>query len=225
MKAVILAAGRGQRLKPLTDKIPKPLIEVQGQRLIDYHLYALSAVGIKDIAINVCYLADKIRMALGSGSRYGVNIHYSNEPQPLDTGGGIKKLLDWLDNQPFIIVNSDVLTDYPFQRLTELTFSQWAHLVMVPNPPENPQGDFAVENGFITYSKVDRLTYSGIALLHPALFANCQETVFSLTQVLRPAINQGQVTGEIFLKKWYDAGSFRQLKTLNTMNRELYEIE
>lgn len=213
---MILAAGRGQRLRPITDNIPKPLVKVWGKSLIDYHLHALHAAGVREVVINVSYKAAIIQEAVGNGDRFGVRVHYSQEEVPLETGGGIFQALPLLGSEPFILVNSDIWTDYPFKRLMKPLTSYLAHLVMVNNPIENQKGDFTLEQGMITDSTHRNLTYAGIALIHPKLFLGCQQGAFSLTDVLKEAIKKRHISGEHYCESWFDIGTITKLHAINS---------
>jgi MurNAc alpha-1-phosphate uridylyltransferase len=218
MKAMILAAGLGKRMRPLTDATPKPLLLCAGKPLIVYHIEALVAVGVTDIVINHAYLGEQIVAALGDGSRYGASIQYSAEGQPMDTGAGIANALPLLGDQPFILTNADVWTDFDFAQLLDISVDL-AHLVMVDNPEHNPAGDFALtNNGMLLADNTDRsakaLTYSGIALLSPTLFAGSPAEPFPLKQPLLTAMNKNQVTGQHFTGKWTDVGTPQRLQEL-----------
>lgn len=220
MKAMILAAGRGERMRPLTDNTPKPLLEVGGKALIVYHLEALREAGFHEIVINLGHLGEKIRATLGSGRRWGVTIAYSQEPEgALETGGGIRQALSLLGTEPFVVINSDVWTDYPFSRLP-VSPPGVAHLVLVDNPPQHPEGDFALVGEQIMNSGNPRLTFGGISVLCPELFAQCTPDRFTLTPLLRQAIVYGQVSGEYYGGAWFDIGTPQRLARLNT---ELYD--
>lgn len=207
MRAMILAAGRGERLRPLTDRVPKPLVPVAGRPLIEHHLQALAAAGFEDVVINVAHLADAITEALGDGGRFGLALHYSHEPPgALDTGGGIKQALPMLGDAPFAVINGDVFTDYDFGALrTGLAPGSDAHLLLVPNPPHHPAGDFDLRRSRIA-TDAPRYTFAGIGVYHPALFAGVDAVRFSLAAVLRPAIDAGRVGGAIHGGTWYDVG-------------------
>jgi N-acetyl-alpha-D-muramate 1-phosphate uridylyltransferase len=211
-KAMILAAGRGERLRPLTDDLPKPLVPLAGKPLIDYHLEALAKVGIKEVVINVSYQAEKIQTILGSGERYGVQIHYSIEPEVggLETGGGIFNALPLLGESPFIVVNADVWTNYPFTRLFK-SFNELAHLVLVDNPAHCPRGNFGLHNDKVMLNYPVNLTFAGIGLYHPALFMGSQAGSFQLVSVLKKAIAQQKVSGEHYRGKWIDVGTIDRL--------------
>ncbi len=217
MKAMILAAGRGERMRPLTDRTPKPLLTVGGKPLIQYHLEALARAGVRDIVINHAHLGAQIEQALGDGSRFGVLIHYSPEPEgALETGGGIFQALPLLGPAPFLVVNGDIWTDYPFERLPERP-QGLAHLVLVGNPPHHPQGDFALHDGQVLEDGGHRLTFSGIGVYVPALFAGCEPGRFPLAPLLRRAMAGGQVGGEHYRGRWVDVGTPGRLAELDAM--------
>lgn len=210
MKAMILAAGKGERMRPLTLHTPKPLLPVAGKALIEYHIEALAAAGITELVINHAWLGQQVEQALGDGDRYGVRIAYSAESEPLETGGGIFKALPLLGDEPFIVVNGDVWTDYDFSLLHGHA-DCLAHLVLVDNPPHHPQGDFSLASGKVSEGGDSRLTYSGISILHPRLFAGCSAGAFALAPLLRTAMGQGQVGGEHFAGRWLDVGTVERL--------------
>lgn len=218
MKAMILAAGLGKRMRPLTDDLPKPLLLCAGKALIIYHIEALAAAGIKDIVINHAYLGEKIEAALGDGSTFGVSIQYSAEKQPMNTGAGIANALPLLGDEPFIISNGDVWSDFDYRQLTEVDIDL-AHLVMVDNPHHNPRGDFALtkKGRLIADRDSDHgegLTYSGISVLHPKLFAFCPSGAFPLRQPLIDAMADGKVSGQYFNGRWTDVGTPERLQEL-----------
>lgn len=218
MKAMVLAAGRGVRLKPLTDTSPKPLMEVRGKPLIVHHLERLRDAGFTQIYINTSWLAEKLEAALGDGSCHGVHIHYSYEgPEPLETGGGIFKLLPELGRDPFLIVNGDVFTDFPFETLKHrIKPDALAHLVMVPNPAHHPQGDFHLSPaGHLRMSGEPKLTYSGIGIYKAALFKDCRAGKFPLLPLLKEAMQIGALTGEVHVGVWSDVGTPESLEKLN----------
>jgi len=208
MKAMILAAGKGERLRPLTLHTPKPLIPVAGVPLIEYHLRALAAAGFSEVVINHAWLGQHIEDHLGSGERFGLTIRYSAEGEPLETGGGIHHALPLLGDQPFLVVNGDIWTDYDFSRLRG-PFSGDAHLVLVDNPVHHPEGDFSLLEGQVRDQP--GLTYSGIAVLAPQLFADASPGAFKLAPLLRRAMAVGQVTGEHFQGRWVDVGTHERL--------------
>jgi MurNAc alpha-1-phosphate uridylyltransferase len=210
MKAMILAAGRGSRLGRFTEQTPKPLIKVQGRSLIEHRLLALAAAGIKAVVINVSYLAEKIQQQLGDGSQFGLKIIYSLEPERLETGGGIKQALSLLGEQPFLLTNADLLTDFPYEELTQQQ-PKIAHLVLVKNPKHVPAGDFSLMSGKVVECQEQTWTYSGIAVINPRLFINVVDTNFPLTQALAPAIAEQQVTGEVYHGQWVDIGREEEL--------------
>lgn len=215
MRAMILAAGRGERMRPLTDLRPKPLLKVGGRALIEYHLLALRAIGIEEIVINHAWLGAMIEQALGDGARYGVRIEYSPEPAGgLETGGGIYQALPLLGTGPFIIVNADIWTDYSFQSLPKEP-DGLAHLVLVNNPPHNPGGDFCLQGAKLVDDSSVRLTYSGIGVYRPELFAACQPGRFPLAPLLRQSIRQGLISGEHYPGRWFDIGTPERLEELN----------
>ena len=211
MRAMILAAGRGDRLRPLTDELPKPLVEVAGKPLIEYHLEALARAGFREVVINQGHLGDLLPEMLGNGSRWGVNIHWSDEqPEALETGGGIFKALPLLGSAPFLVINGDLWTDYPFARLRAVK-CDWAHLVMVPNPSHNPVGDFALAGARIRETGDRKLTFSGMAVYNPRLFDGCQPGKFSVVPLVRLAMENHLVTGEEFQGDWNDIGTLERL--------------
>ncbi|WP_323148985.1 N-acetylmuramate alpha-1-phosphate uridylyltransferase MurU [Pseudomonas oryzihabitans] len=210
MKAMILAAGKGERMRPLTLTRPKPLIEVNGRPLIEHHIQALAAAGITDLVINHAWLGDQLEAVLGDGSRLGVSIRFSAEGEPLETGGGIFRALPLLGSEPFMLINGDIRTDVDFAALA-LPAGCLAHLVLVDNPVHHPSGDFGLVDGRITLEAPEKLTYSGIAVLHPQLFSDCTAGAFKLVDVLRPAIVAGQVSGQRLAGRWVDVGTLERL--------------
>jgi MurNAc alpha-1-phosphate uridylyltransferase len=213
-RAMLLAAGRGERMRPLTDQVPKPLLLVRGKPLIVHHLERLARCGVRDVVINVAWLGDRIRAALGDGAAFGVSIHYSEEgTQALETGGGIFQALPWLGSEPFLVVNGDVFTDFDFAALS-IAPEAWAHLLLVPNPAQHPQGDFALEGGRVVESGAARWTYSGIGLYRPALFDGCQPGRFPLLPRLKRAIAAGRLSGQIYRGSWSDVGTVERLAAL-----------
>jgi MurNAc alpha-1-phosphate uridylyltransferase len=215
MKAMLLAAGRGERLRPLTDKHPKPLLPVRGKPLIIWHLEALARAGVSEVVINLSWLGEQIRARLGTGSDWGLQIQYSEEgPEPLETGGGIFRALPLLGPAPFLLVNGDVFTGYDLGRLVPEPGMQ-AHLVLVPNPPHHPEGDFALDQGLVTLKGTPRYTYAGIGLYTPKLFAGCRDGKFPLLPLLHRAIAAGQLRGELYSGPWTDVGSVERLAMLN----------
>jgi MurNAc alpha-1-phosphate uridylyltransferase len=212
---MLLAAGRGERLRPLTDQTPKPLLLVRGKPLIDWHLEALARAGVGEVVINLSWLGERIRAAVGEGGRFGLQIHYSEEPAaPLETGGGIFRALSLLGEAPFLVVNADTYTDIDFARLT-IAPAALAQLVLVPNPEHHPRGDFALQDGEVLETGEPRYTYAGIGVYRPELFAGCAAGRFPLLSVLRRAIAAGRLRGEIFRGQWADVGSAERLAALN----------
>jgi MurNAc alpha-1-phosphate uridylyltransferase len=211
MRAMILAAGRGERLRPLTDEAPKPLVEIAGKPLIEYHLEALAGAGFREIVINQGHLGEMLPEVLGDGSRWSINIHWSDEQDGvLETGGGIFKALPLLSAAPFLVINGDLWTDYPFARLRAVKCDR-AHLVMVPNPAHNATGDFALAGARILDQGERKLTFSGIAVYNPRLFDGCSPGKFSVVPLLRSAMQNHIVTGEEFQGGWNDIGTLERL--------------
>ena len=208
MKAMILAAGRGERLRPLTDRLPKPLVEAGGKPLIVHLIEALARAGLTELVINLGYRGDQIREALGDGGAFGVRLTYSPEPETaLETGGGIFQALPQLGD-PFLVVNGDVGTDYPFARLRACPAGgDLAHLVLVPNPSHRSQGDFAFGAGRVLPAGDNRYTFSGIGVYRRELFAGCRPGRFPLAPLLRRAVAAGRVSGEVYLGAWSDIGT------------------
>jgi len=211
---MMLAAGRGERMRPLTDQTPKPLLTVRGKPLIAYHLEKLSRLGIRDVVINLAWLGDRIRTALGDGAQWNLNIHYSNEgSEALETGGGIFRALPQLGSDPFLVVNADVFTDLDFAAL-RIEPTALAHLVLVANPPQHPSGDFSLANGLIQQSGIQRWTYSGIGLYRPELFDGCSDGKFPLLPLFRRAIAQQRLYGQVYTGSWSDVGTPERLAAL-----------
>lgn len=215
MKAMILAAGRGERLRPLTDHTPKPLIEVNGESLVERHLKALKSAGIEDIIINLAWLGDKIEKTLGDGQAYGVKIRYSHETEgALETAGGIARALPMLGER-FLVVNADIWTNFNFSTL--MTEQEGlAHLVLVNNPEHNRQGDFSLKNGQLIPKQGDSsLTFSGIAKYRREFFSSLAEGKQALAPLLHEGVRQQQLTGEHFIGRWFDIGSPERLAKIN----------
>ncbi|WP_298443612.1 N-acetylmuramate alpha-1-phosphate uridylyltransferase MurU [uncultured Ferrimonas sp.] len=214
MKAMILAAGRGERMRPLTDTTPKPLIPLQGKPLIVHHLENLAAAGITEVVINQGHLGEQLAATLGNGSRWGLSIRYSDERgQVLETGGGIHKALSLLGAEPFLLLNGDVYCPYPWHTLA-LPAGQLAHLLLVPNPDHNPNGDFALHAGVVAARGENRFTYSGCAVLDPQLFAACQPGRFALGPLLKQHMNRGRISGQLIDEPWCDVGTVARLQQL-----------
>lgn len=215
MRAMILAAGRGERMRPLTDTVPKPMLRVAGKPLIEWHVEALAAVGIREIVINLAWLGEQIREHLGDGRRWAVNIAYSPEEQALETGGGVFQALPLLGEQPFVLLSADVWTDYPLARLLQLPQPHdMAHFVMVPNPEFHPRGDFALAAGRIVPAG-ERLTYGNVGVFRPGFFAGCQPGRFALAPLMHRWVEQGRISGECHQGQWHNLGTPAQLEVLN----------
>ena len=216
MKAMILAAGRGERMRPLTDKTPKPLLTVAGKALIEYHIEALAKAGITELVINCAWLGQQIIDKLGDGKQYAVNIVYSDEgEQALETAGGIIHALDLLGDDPFIVVNGDIWCNYDFSKLPKKPVGL-AHLVMTNNPVHNPQGDFVLQDdGFLNTDGDNRLTFSGIGVYKPALFSGLPQGKQPLAPILRNAMKNNKITGEKHPGEWQDIGTPERLAELN----------
>ena len=216
MKAMILAAGRGERMRPLTDATPKPLLRAGGRALIEYHLENLARAGITDIVINHAHLGAQIEDALGDGAHHGVRIRYSPEPEAaLETGGGIHQALSWLGAGPFLVVNGDIWTDFDYRNLPH-DFAGQAYLVLVDNPEQHPEGDFHLRaDGRIAESGTPRLTFSGIGLYRADLFAACTPGRFPLAPLLRAAMRHGTVCGVHYTGQWWDIGTPQRLAELD----------
>jgi MurNAc alpha-1-phosphate uridylyltransferase len=217
MRAMILAAGRGERLRPLTDERPKPLLEVGGRPLIEHHLENLSKAGFSDIVINQGHLGNLLRETVGEGERWRVRIHWSDEqPEALETGGGIVQALALLGPLPFLVINGDVWTDYPLARLRGLK-CDWAHLVLIPNPHHHPRGDFSLQGARVVNQGSELHTFAGIGVYHPRLFARCSHGKFPLAPLLREAIDGHVVTGEVYRGAWADIGSVERLEAARSL--------
>ena len=215
MKAMILAAGRGERMRPLTDHTPKPLLEVGGKALIEYHLIALRQAGIREVIINHAWLGEQIEARLGHGEGYGLQLQYSAEiPAALETAGGIIQALSRLGSEPFIVINGDIWCDYPLQQLPQQP-EGLVHLVMVDNPPHNPQGDFCLRNGRLQAEGQGKLTYSGIGVYRPELFAGLEPGIRPLAPLLKAAMAREQVSGEHYRGQWVDIGTPERLRELD----------
>jgi len=212
---MILAAGRGERMRPLTDTLPKPLLNVGGKMLIEYHLEKLKAAQITDVIINHAWLGEKIEQALGDGTKYGLNIHYSSEDEALETAGGIINALPLLGREAFIVINGDIYCDYDISNLPA-SLSGLAYLVMVNNPLHNPEGDFLLtKSGDIEPAGEKKLTFSGIGVYHPDLFKDHPEGKLALAPVLRKAMDQNKVKGEFYQGIWHDIGTPERLNELD----------
>jgi len=211
MIAMILAAGRGERLRPLTDRIPKSLVEVRGQSLLERHLEAVRAAGVSSVVINLGWLGERIVERVGSGARFGLDVIYSQEgDNVLETGGGIHKALPMLGPDPFLVVNADVYTDMPFPP-AKLAADELGHLVLVPTPGYRAQGDFDLEGGLVRNSKTPSLTFSGVAIYRPEFFEGCKPGRFPLAPMLRAAADRGLLGGSLYQGLWADVGTPERL--------------
>jgi len=214
MRAMILAAGRGERLRPVTDTTPKPLLEAGGRSLIEHHLARLAAAGFREIVINLSHLGGQIRDRLGDGAVFGLNIHYSDEPPgALDSGGGIRQALPLLGEAPFAVINGDIYTDYPLARLRAIKCDH-AHLVLVSNPAHHPDGDFGLLGGYVSPDARPRYTFAGIGVYHPRFFESAAPGRFSVVPMLIDAMAKRRVTGEIYKGAWHDIGTLQRLEAL-----------
>jgi len=216
VKAMILAAGRGERMRPLTDTLPKPLLEVHGKPLIMHHLENLSKSGFKDVIINIAHLGYKIPEALGDGSRWGLNITYSDEQKSgaLESLGGIVKALPLLGDETFLVVNGDIFCDYEFESDFDLG-DKMAHLILVPNPPHNEKGDFGLEGSLVCNKSDDMVTFSGIGYYNPKIFKNLQPIKALLAPLLRKMIEKQEISGELYRGIWHDIGTPQRLQKIN----------
>ena len=216
MRAMILAAGRGERMRPLTDNLPKPLLPVAGKPLLQYHVEALAQAGFTELVINHARFGDMIEAYFAGGSDFGVKIRYSPEGDaPLETGGGIKQALKLLGDGPFLVINGDIWTDFPLDTLADRLPGP-AHLVLVPNPPHHPGGDFAFEGERVVNAGQPKYTFSGIGVYRASLFASVRERVFPLAPVLRQAMENRLVTGEFHAGRWFDIGAPARLVALES---------
>jgi MurNAc alpha-1-phosphate uridylyltransferase len=212
---MILAAGRGERLRPLTDTVPKPLLRVRGMPLIERHVRALVRAGCTRLIINLAWLGHKIREHLGDGERFGAQILYSEEsPQALETAGGIVRALPLLTPGPFAVVNGDIFTDYPFDQLC-IGPAHDASLVLVPNPPQHPTGDFALRDGLARAQGSPQFTFAGIAVYRTRLFASLPDGPRRLKPELVRSMNESRCAGELYRGFWADVGTKERLAALN----------
>lgn len=219
MKAMILAAGRGNRMGSLTQDSPKPLLKVKGKCLIDWHLHKLSEAGFRDIVINVSYLSEKIIQYVGDGSKWHLNITISNESVALETAGGIKKAITYLGSEPFVVINADIFSNYDYQKLKSIIFKNTtlAYLVLVNNPDHNIKGDFGLsKDGAVIINANELLTFSGIAIYDPKLFLGLEKgKKIKLSPILKNAIDKNLIQGEFFEGEWSDVGTPERLKLIN----------
>lgn len=220
-KAMILAAGLGQRMRPLTDTLPKPMLSVAGKPLLQYHLENLAAAGITNVVINLAYLGDKIREFVGNGEKFGLSVIYSKEPEPLETAGALLNALHLLGDEPFLLVNGDVWADYDLSKLAgySLQTDEDAHLVLVSNPDFHPAGDFSPNAGgrLENNPALEKFTFAGISLIHPRLIDGYpnKRLKFPLGEVLRFGIEQHRISAEIYHGAWSDVGTPERLAQLN----------
>ncbi|MBS3916715.1 MAG: nucleotidyltransferase family protein [Sulfuritalea sp.] len=223
MHAMILAAGRGERLRPLTDATPKPLLMAGGKPLIVWHIEALVRTGIRDIVINHAHLGRLIESVLGDGEHFGAAIRYSPEGEALETAGGIANALPLLDDEPFAVINGDIACDFDFARLPRAASGlreqgNSAHLVLVPNPPHHPRGDFSLHGGKVAAQGEPMLTFSGIGVYRPALFAGITRgSKARLAPLLRTAMDESTVSGELHTGRWMDIGTPERLAELDRL--------
>ena len=214
MIAMILAAGRGKRLWQITESIPKPLVEVRGQSLIERHLHNFYAAGITEVVINLGWLGDKIVERIGTGSQYGVSVTYSQEgDELLETGGGIFKALHLLGDDPFLVVNADIYTDLPVGDLS-LADDALGHLVLVPTPDYRDSGDFDLVDGLVRNGDTPELTYGGVSMYRPEFFENCEPGRFSIVPIMRSAADAGRMQGSLYEGLWADVGTQERLAAL-----------
>lgn len=220
MKAMILAAGRGERMRPLTDSVPKPLLKAGGKTLIEHCIATLKRGGIDEIVVNHAHLGEQIIELLGDGTRFGIDIVYSDESSgALETGGGIRKALPLLGDEPFVAINSDIYTDFPIAGMPS-PLPGLAHLVLTDNPPHHPEGDFCLQGSLVNLNRGKRLTFTGIGMYSPRLFDGVREERFPLSAVLPKAIQLGQVSGQYYSGKWMDVGTAERLQALDRALRE-----
>ena len=217
---MILAAGFGERMRPLTEHTPKPLLKVGGKSLIEYHLENLSAAGISDVVINIAHLGEQIRNALGNGKRWQLSIRYSVEPEPLETAGAVLNALPLLGDDPFLLINGDVWSDFSFASLLKQSMnSSLGHLVLVDNPVHHISGDFSLSDGFLAEKDITAYTFSGISVLTPSLitdYPQCRDH-FPLGEVFRYYLSQRKITAEHYSGQWFDIGTVDRLHQLDNM--------
>lgn len=215
MIAMILAAGRGERLKPLTDTTPKALVEVRGQSLLEWHLEKMHDAGIRDVVINLGWLGEKIVERVGSGSGYGLSVVFSPEgDNVLETGGGIHNALPLLGDNPFLVMNADIYTDMPIPKI-KLEDQSMGHLVLVPTPDYRDHGDFDLDGGIVRNGDSPALTFSGVSVYRPEFFDACEPGRFSIVPMLRRAADARQIQGSLYEGQWADIGTTERLATLN----------
>jgi MurNAc alpha-1-phosphate uridylyltransferase len=215
MIAMVLAAGRGERLRPLTDTIPKALMEVRGESLLERHLGAIKAAGIDTVVVNLGWHGEQIIERVGSGADFGLDVVYSPEGDNiLETGGGIHRALPMLGDTPFLVINADIFTDMPLAGI-ELDADAAGHLVLVPTPADKPSGDFELVDGRVRNGESPDLTFSGVAVYRPEFFADCEAGRFSVVPMLRAAADAGQLCGSLYAGLWRDVGTPERLRELN----------
>ena len=219
MKAMILAAGRGERLRPLTERLPKPLVEAGGKALIDWHLERLAAAGCREAVINVSHLSERVLAHVGDGARYGLRIAWSREAEPLETAGGIANAAPLLGGAPFLLVNSDIYCEYDLSALKRISLGEnRAHIVLVPNPPHHPEGDFTLAAGMVGNGPAPRYTYAGVAVVSPSLVSGVTPgDKAPLGPLLRQAAGERRLSGELFRGVWTDVGTAERLAELRTL--------
>lgn len=214
MKAMILAAGKGERLRPLTATTPKPLLTIGGKPLLIHHLQAMAQAGITEVVINTWYLGEQIIELIGNGARFGLNIHYSAEDQLLDTGGGIAKCLPILGNDPFLVISADIFTDFNYTTLPTMP-SGLAHLIMVENPTYHPKGDFCLDKGRLSLQGNEKFTYANIGVYRPEFFVGAPQGAFPLRDLFFKHIGANNVTGQFFRGMWHNIGTAEDLALAN----------
>lgn len=216
MRAMVLAAGRGERLRPLTDTLPKSLVEVRGKSLLERHLERLQVAGIETVVINLGWLGEQIVERVGSGASFGLDIIYSQEgDNVLETGGGIHKALPFLGSAPFLVINADIFTDMPVAPDLALAERDLGHLVMVQTPPYRDHGDFDLSDGRVRNGEAAALTFSGVAVYRPEFFADCEAGRFPLAPMLRESADADRLSGSLYDGRWEDVGTQSRLDELN----------
>jgi MurNAc alpha-1-phosphate uridylyltransferase len=213
---MILAAGRGERLRPLTDSVPKALAEVRGQSLLERHLQAMQDAGVETVVINLGWLGEQIAERVASGADYGLNVIYSPEDDGiLETGGGIHRALPMLGKEPFLVVNADIFTDMPMP-VADIDKQTLGKLILVPTPAHKAHGDFDIVDGRLRNSEQPQLTFSGVAIYRPEFFANCEAGRFSVVPMLRAAASANQLAASEYSGTWVDVGTIERLEALNS---------
>ena len=209
MKAMILAAGRGQRMHSLTDHTPKPLLSIGPHTLLEHHLYKLANAGVQDVVINIAYLAEQIQRHIGNGQRYQLSVHWSDETQALESGGGIKKALSLLGDEAFCVINADVLTDWDYMELVNFTLrpQTLGHLFLVNNPQHHPKGDYCIHDQWLSNEGSKRYTFSGLSVLHPQLFDSELECYFKLASVFNQQLAHQTLSASVLMANWLDVGT------------------